>query len=74
MPRFAANAPETDWMGNHPGGPVLYAWESQVGIVFYISDASLLCDRMWAQFQSISTCLGVFSLYSGFFSSLSRCH
>ena len=37
-------------MGNHPGVPVLYAWGSQVSIVFYIS-TSHLRDHMWAEFS-----------------------
>jgi len=38
----------------NPGGPVLYALGSQVGVVFYIF-ASHLCNRMWAEFQLTST-------------------
>ena len=45
---------------NHPGGPVLYGWESQVGVLFYIY-AFLFCDRTWVEFMSISTWLAGFS-------------
>ena len=47
-------------MGNHPCVPVLYAWGSQFGVAFYVY-ASLLCDRTWVQFMSISTWLQCFS-------------
>ena len=47
-------------MGNHSGVAVSYAVGSQVGVVFYIC-TSHLCDRMWAEFQSISTWLDGFS-------------
>lgn len=39
----------------------------QIGVVFYIS-ASLLCDRMWVEFQSISNWLEGFSPSNPFFS------
>ena len=45
---------------NHPGVPVLYGWESQVGVLFYIY-SFLFCDRTWVEFMSISTWLAGFS-------------
>ena len=38
----------------------VYAWGSQVGVVFYIS-TSHLCNGTWVEFQSISTWLASFS-------------
>ena len=42
--QLVANFEPCTSMGNHPGIPVLYALESQVGAVFYIY-ASHLCDH-----------------------------